>query len=141
MVADQEFTGRIAVVTGGARGIGRACAELLSRQGASVVIVDRLTEESEVTALAINESGGRAAAVSGDLGRVSEISRTMGEAVRLFDGVDILVNNAGVSSECPTNALTEAQWDHVMAINFKAVFFVSQALLPVMVQRGGWCDS
>jgi len=96
-----------------------------------------LRREAEATAQAIGEAGASATAISGDLGQISEIPRIMAEAVQCFGGVDVLVNNAGVSSALSTAELTEEHWDYVMAINFKAVFFVSQALLPVMIRRGG----
>jgi 3-oxoacyl-[acyl-carrier protein] reductase len=135
--AGLALSGRVALVTGGARGIGRACAEKLSQDGASVVVVDRLGQEAEASARTINNSGGRAVALSADLAQVGEIVRVVEQAVRVFGGIDALVNNAGITSETSTEELTEEHWDHVMAINLKTVFFVSQAVLPIMVRRGG----
>jgi len=128
---------RVAIVTGGARGIGLACAMELSRAGAAVVITDRLNREGEVAARAIQAQGGRAAFLSADLSRMSEIPGIVQQAGAAFGRIDILVNNAGILSEVPTEALTEEQWDHLMAINLKAVFFVTQAVLPWMVRHGG----
>lgn len=128
---------RVALVTGGARGIGLACATGLSRAGAAVVIADRLDREGEAAARTIQAQGGRAAFVTGDLSRTSEIPAIVQEAGAAFGQIDILVNNAGILSEVPTETLTEEEWDHLMAINLKAVFFVTQAVLPWMVRRGG----
>ena len=136
-MAAQTIAGRVALVTGGARGIGLACATGLSRAGAAVVITDRLDREGEAAARAIGAGGGKAAFVHADLSRTPEIARAVEEAGRAFGRLDILVNNAGIISEVPSEALTEEQWDRLMAINLKAVFFVSQAVLPWMVRQGG----
>jgi len=136
-MAAQTIAGRVALVTGGARGIGLACAAGLSRAGAAVVITDRLNTEGEAAARTIAAGGGRAAFVAADLSRTPEIARAVEEAGRTFGRLDILVNNAGILSEVPSEALTEEQWDRLMSINLKAVFFVSQAVLPWMVRQGG----
>ena len=136
-MAGQTLAGRVALVTGGARGIGLACATGLSRAGAAVVITDRLDREGEAAAQAIAAGGGKAAFVAADLSRTPEIARVVEEAGRAFGRLDILVNNAGILSEVPSEALTEEQWDRLMSINLKAVFFVSQAVLPWMVRQGG----
>ena len=128
---------RVALVTGGARGIGLACARGLARCGAAVVIADRLDKEGEAAARAIQAEGGRAAFLAADLSRTAEIPRTVQDAGAAFGRIDILVNNAGILSEVPTDTLTEGQWDRLMAINLKAVFFVTQAVLPWMVRQGG----
>jgi len=137
MSSESPFAGKVALVTGGARGIGRACAEGFSRGGAAVVIADRLGPEAEATARAIQGAGGKAAAVSVDLSEMREIPRAVKDAAAAFGRIDVLVNNAGVLTEAPTPEVTEAQWDRLMTINLKAVFFVSQAVLPIMVRRGG----
>jgi 3-oxoacyl-[acyl-carrier protein] reductase len=136
-VAALVLADRVALVTGGARGIGLACATGLSRAGAAVVIADRLDREGEAAARAMQAPGGRAAFLAADLSRTSEIPRIVQEAGTAFGRIDILVNNAGILSEVPTETLSEEQWDHLMAINLKAVFFVTQAVLPWMVRHGG----
>jgi NAD(P)-dependent dehydrogenase (short-subunit alcohol dehydrogenase family) len=124
-MAAQTLAGRVALVTGGARGIGLACATGLSRAGAAVVITDRLDREGKAAAHAIAAGGGKAAFVAADLSRTPEIGRVVEEAGRAFGRLDILVNNAGILSEVPSDALTEEQWDRLMSVNLKAVFFVS----------------
>ena len=136
-MAGQSLAGRVALVTGGARGIGLACATGLSRAGASVVITDRLDREGEAAARALSAGGGKAAFVAADLSRTPEIAPLVEKAGRAFGRLDILVNNAGIISEVPSESLTEDQWDRLMSINLKAVFFVSQAVLPWMVRQGG----
>lgn len=128
--------GQVALITGAARGIGRACAEALSRAGAAVVVADLLAREAEEAAAAIRGSGGRAVAVIGDVTRAADVRRMVEAALQSFGTIDILVNNAGILSETPTEDLTEDQWDRLLAVNLKAVVFVSQAVLPVMVRSG-----
>jgi 3-oxoacyl-[acyl-carrier protein] reductase len=128
---------RVALVTGGARGIGRACATGLSGAGAAILVVDRLAQEAESVVRTIAESGGKAHALAADLSQTRHIAEIVEEAARVFGRIDILVNNAGILSEVPTEALTEEQWDRVMAINFKAVFFTTQAVVPWMIRGGG----
>ena len=137
MGGSQPLADRVALVTGGARGIGLACARELSRAGAAVVIADVLAQEAEAAVRSIVEGRGRAAAVPADLSRTREIPRIVGQPAGVFGRLDILVNNAGILSEVPTEALTEEQWDRLMSINLKAVFFVAQAALPWMVRQGG----
>jgi NAD(P)-dependent dehydrogenase (short-subunit alcohol dehydrogenase family) len=136
MGAELPLAGQVALVTGGARGIGRACAEGLSLSGAAVVILDRLVEEGRETAQAIQKTGGRAAALRADLSKMPEIPRTVKEAATAFGRIDILINNAGIYSEVPTSELTEDQWDRVMTVNLKAMIFMTQAVLPWMARQG-----
>jgi 3-oxoacyl-[acyl-carrier protein] reductase len=128
---------RVALVTGGARGIGRACATGLSAAGAAILVVDRLAQEAEAVVRTIVESGAKAHSLAADLSQTRHIAEIVEEAARVFGRIDILVNNAGISSEVPTETLTEEQWDRVMAINFKAVFFTTQAAVPWMIRGGG----
>jgi 3-oxoacyl-[acyl-carrier protein] reductase len=136
VAAPQLLRDRVALVTGGARGIGLACATELSRAGAVVIIVDRLAREAEAAASAIIAAGGKAAAVTADLAQTPDVPRLVHEAAGRYGRIDILVNNAGVLNRTPTEELTEEQWDRLMAINLKAVFFLTQAVLPVMVRQG-----
>jgi len=136
MRLEDLLAGQVALVTGGARGIGKACAEELSTAGAAVVILDRLVKESLNTAQSIVQAGGRAAAFHVDLSNVKGIPAAVKRAEQAFGRVDILVNNAGISTDLPTDQITEEQWDRLMMINLKAVFFVTQSVLPIMVRQG-----
>jgi 3-oxoacyl-[acyl-carrier protein] reductase len=135
--ASDMLGGRVALVTGAARGIGLACATELSRAGATVIIVDRLAQEGEAAATGIVNAGGRAAFVAGDLARTREILPLVDGIVGRHGRIDVLVNNAGIFNQTATEVLSEDQWDRLMAINLKAVFFLTQAVLPVMVRQGG----
>ncbi len=137
VAGSQALRDRVALVTGGARGIGLACATELSRAGAAVVIADLLAQEGDTAARTIVGTGGRAAALTADLSRTREIPGLVRKAADRFGRIDILVNNAGILNQTATEALTEDQWDRLMAINLKAVFFLTQAVLPLMVQQGG----
>jgi NAD(P)-dependent dehydrogenase (short-subunit alcohol dehydrogenase family) len=133
-----ELQGRVAIVTGGGRGIGRATALELARLGADVVIAELDRSSGERTAAEVERLGRRALALPTDvtaraaLGTMAE--RTRGELGR----IDILVNNAGIYRAAAPLDVTEEHWDAVMDINARAVFFASQAVLPAMIaQRGG----
>jgi len=136
MRLEDLLAGQVALVTGGARGIGQACAQELSRAGAAVVILDRLADQSTNTAQTIVASGGRAVAINVDLSNATEIPAAVIKAEQAFGRIDILVNNAGISTDAVTEQITEEQWDRTMAINLKAVFFVTQSVLPIMVRQG-----
>lgn len=132
-----ELTGQVAIVTGGARGIGAACATALSREGAAIVILDRLQAEGEAIAETIIGRGGRAAALAVDLSKAHQIPDVITRCAQIFGRVDILVNNAGISSDVATESITVEQWDVAMAVNLRAAFFVTQAILPMLVSQGG----
>lgn len=138
MTSGQPLAGRVALVTGGARGIGLACAQGLSAAGAAVVIVDRLAEEAHAAARSIADGGNRAVPIVADLAKIQEIPRTVTAAAEAYGRIDVLVNNAGILNQTAPEALTEDQWDRLMSINLKAVFFVTQAVIPQMLrQRSG----
>ena len=125
--------GKVALVTGSTSGIGLAIAKALAGEGAKLMINgfgDPTEIERECNELGAIHDGA-------DMSKPNEIERMMERCASELGGPDILVNNAGILSETPTDRLTEAQWDHLMAVNLKAVVFVSQAVLPTMVRRGG----
>ncbi len=127
------LAGKVAVVTGAARGIGRACAMGLAAAGASVVIVDRLAEPASETA---RDIGARATWLHADLTDTPSLKAVAKAAEAAFGRIDILVNNAGVSTETPTLDIDAAQWDLTMQVNLKTVFFTTQAFLPEMLRQG-----
>ncbi|GAA2977371.1 MULTISPECIES: SDR family NAD(P)-dependent oxidoreductase [Streptomyces] len=131
-----SLDGRVAVVTGGSSGIGRAITEALARAGASVVVVARREAELTRTVDALTAQGCRAAWVSADLATTEGV-RTAGEqAAAAFGEPDILVNCAGVNLRPPMGELDEDVWDTTMAVNLKAPYLLGRRFGPGMAERG-----
>jgi len=131
-----RFDGRVAVVTGGGRGMGRAVSLRLGREGARVVVAELVPEHGEEVAREIVAAGGQAAAVPTDVSHLGAIEHLFNTTEKRFGGCDILVNNAGIGVARKTVDYTEADWDRQMAVNVKAVFFCSQAAVRQMVPKG-----
>jgi 2-hydroxycyclohexanecarboxyl-CoA dehydrogenase len=131
-----ELTGRSAVVTGGARGIGRAIVQALAEGGADVIIADMRCQEAEQTALEISKATGRRVEqVCTDVTKLEDLERLRDEAIRRMGKIDLLVNNAGWDRLMPFLKTTPELWDKVIAINFRGVIHSCYALLPHMVER------
>jgi NAD(P)-dependent dehydrogenase (short-subunit alcohol dehydrogenase family) len=134
-----ELAGQAALVTGAGRGIGRATALELARLGADVVIADLDRDGAERTSADVKTLGRRALAMPVDVTRMTDL-RTMVERARGELGrIDILVNNAGIYRAAAPLDVTEEHWDAVLGINARAVFFASQAVLPVMIAQKRGC--
>jgi NAD(P)-dependent dehydrogenase (short-subunit alcohol dehydrogenase family) len=131
-----SLDGRVALVTGGSAGIGRAIAGALAHAGASVVIVARKEPELAATVDALVADGCRAAWVSGDLGSRDGVRAAAEEAVRAFGEPDILVNCAGVNLRPPMGELSEDVWDTTMAVNLEAPYLLGRRFGPGMAERG-----
>jgi len=132
---DGLLTGQTALVTGGGRGIGRATALYLARAGANVCLSDLDQPGAERVAAEARDLGRRAIAVGGDVGRDADRRAMLAAAERELGPVDVLVNNAGIMQVVDLFEMTETDWDRMLAINAKAVFFMSQLVLPGMVAR------
>jgi len=131
-----ELTGRVALVTGGSRGIGRAIAISLAEAGAAVGVNYReKTAEAEAAAEAIRAKGGKALAIRADVSQAAEVSRMVAEVERALGPVDVLVNNAGVGLVRSVDDLTEADFDTTIAVNLKSVFLCTQAVVGGMRAR------
>lgn len=129
-----ELQGRVALVTGAGRGIGRAVAVRLAREGAQVIVNDLDVHAAEDTAKELRG----AVPVSADVADRAAVHRLIHEVTTRFGRIDILVNNAGVFSSAPISRMTEAEWDRVIAVNLKSVFLCSQAVMDLMKrQRSG----
>ena len=129
---------KVALVTGAARGLGRACAIALAHAGADVVLGYRDARADGGTTEAIRALGRRALPLQMDVTRGAEIEAAVAEAERTFGRIDILVNNAGIGPPNPAEAVTEADFDRTLDVNLKGTFFVSQAVGRLMIrQRGG----
>jgi len=130
------MTERVALVTGGARGIGRAICLELARDGRSVAVADVLTDEAAETAAAIEGNGGRAVALELDVTDSGSVVEGVRRAEATLGPVEIVVNNAGWDELQPFLETGEAFWDRVIEINFKGCLRVTRAVLPGMVERG-----
>src|SRR5947207_14994097 len=126
-----QLDGRIVLITGAARGIGAASARRLARDGARVVLAD--LDGNAVEKLAA-ELGG--AALPADVTRAADVARMVEDVYRRFGRLDVLFNNAGVIRVQPLLDVTEDEWDRVMAVNLRAVFFVLQAASRRMLDQG-----
>jgi 3-oxoacyl-[acyl-carrier protein] reductase len=130
-----DLTGRVALVTGGARGIGRAIAMALARAGADVACAD--LRPADGTAEAVRRLGRRAAAVRVDVSRAADVRRMVQTCVRRLGGLHILVNNAGIAHRGSLEATREETWDRVVDVILKGSFLCCQAAVPVMRRAGG----
>jgi NAD(P)-dependent dehydrogenase (short-subunit alcohol dehydrogenase family) len=131
-----SLTGRVALVTGASSGIGRAIAQALAEAGASVVLVARREPELAATREAITSAGGRAEALSCDLADRDAIDTCARASPRFFGPPDIVVNSAGVNIRKPMLEITPDDWDRTLRLNLDAPFFLSQQLVPAMLERG-----
>lgn len=128
--------GRVALVTGAALGIGRACAKMLAAEGASVIATDVLDDDGQALVDEICMSGGKAGYWHLDVSQEDHVRQVVDLAVKRFGPIDILVNNAGISgADKPTHELTEDEWDQVMGVNVKGVFLCTKHVLPHMISR------
>ncbi len=127
---------RTALVTGGARGIGRAIALALAEDGRAVAVGDVLVEEAEETAAAVAKLGGRALAVRLDVTDSASVTEAVEHTREALGAVEVLVNNAGWDEMRPFVDTDEAFWDRVIEINFKGCLRTTRAVLPDMVERG-----
>jgi acetoin reductase-like protein len=129
------LTGKTAIVTGAARGIGKAISLALAGEGAAVVVVDLNAEGAEQTAAEIRQAGFSAHGIQADVTKKSSVDRLVQEAISRTGRIDILVNNAGVVSNTPVLDLAEEEWDRTLAVNLKAVFLCSQSAAQEMSKR------
>jgi 2-hydroxycyclohexanecarboxyl-CoA dehydrogenase len=130
-----KLKGKTALVTGGGRGIGRAIALALAREGADVAVLDVLAENAEGVRKEIEALGVRGLALSADLTRRPEVNRAVEEAIARFGQLDVVVNNAGWDKMELFLDSEEETWDKTIAINFKGALYVCKAALPHMVAR------
>jgi NAD(P)-dependent dehydrogenase (short-subunit alcohol dehydrogenase family) len=129
---------KVAVVTGGSVGIGKACVERLAEQGAAVAVFDVLDDQGRELAAQLESRGRKAAYWHVDVSNERQVADAIGEAVARFGGLHVLVNNAGISgANKPTHELTEAEWDRVQAVNVKGVFFCTKHAIPHLKRAGG----
>ncbi len=134
-----DLSGRVAIVTGGSRGIGRATAERLAASGATVVVNYRgNAAAAEATVTAITAAGGKALAVQGDVSQPADVEQLVKTTLEQFGRIDILVNNAGITRDNLLLRMKESDFDEVIATNLRGVFLCTRAVLrPMTKQRFG----
>jgi NAD(P)-dependent dehydrogenase (short-subunit alcohol dehydrogenase family) len=133
-----QLEGKVALVTGSGRGLGRACAQIFAREGASVVVVDLNEENGAETVRLIEDAGGRAVFVQADVGKSAEIQRMVRTAVETFGGLDCAINNAVCNiGRTPLADITEEDWNRAQAVNITGVFLCMKYEIQAMLERGG----
>jgi NAD(P)-dependent dehydrogenase (short-subunit alcohol dehydrogenase family) len=131
--------GKVIIVTGGATGIGRGIAQVLAREGASVVIAGRNAERGQEAEAGIRAEGFPALYVKTDITREEDCRALVAAAVAEYGHLDGLVNNAGVFPRGRLEETTEEMWDHIFAVNLKGVFFCCKHAVPELRRAGGGC--
>lgn len=132
-----DFTGKVALVTGGSRGLGLQMVRAFAERGADVIIVSRKLDACEAVAAEVRGMGRRALALSAHLGRWNEIDRLVDEVYAAFGRVDILVNNAGMGPREPSHLTPEALFDAVLNLNFKGPFHLAALIAKRMADGDG----
>ena len=132
-----RLKGKVAIVTGGGSGIGRAIALALAGEGAQVAVLGRRREPLDDVVKKAAAAGGEARAVTADVAREGETRSAVNETENAFGRIDILVNNAGALSVSTVDSISEEEWDRVMATNLKGPFLMSRSVLPAMRRAGG----
>jgi NAD(P)-dependent dehydrogenase (short-subunit alcohol dehydrogenase family) len=132
-----QLSGKVALITGGASGIGRAAALLFAREGAAVALADLNIDGGQRVVDQISKSGGRAFFEGIDVTRVADCQRLVERAIREFGRIDILFNNAGIIRRATVLDLSEDDWDRVMAVNVKSIYLLSREVITHMQKAGG----
>jgi 3-oxoacyl-[acyl-carrier protein] reductase len=133
---NQELNDQVAIVTGGAQGIGRAIGETLARDGATVIVADLDMEAAMATTRAINDTGARAVAAQVDVSDEASVKNLYARVLGVAKRVDILVNNAGICRMIPILDIEVAEWDRIMAVNLRGTFLMSREAFRHMKERG-----
>lgn len=130
-----DLSGRVAMVTGSGRGIGRGIAMVLASHGADLVISDINPDSAGEASEEIRSLGRKSIAVAGDVSKKADVERLVGEAEGAFGRVDILVNNAGITRDGLIERMPEEDWDAVLNVNLKSFYLAIQAVTPLMVRN------
>ena len=138
MSCEKRLEGKVAIVTGGARGIGRAISARLAAEGAKLAIVDILLDVAEATAAEFRAQGIDAKAYAANVAKFEDAEATVAAVVKDFGKLDILVNNAGITKDNLMLRMSESEWDAVIAVNLKGTFnFTKAAIRPMMKAKAG----
>jgi NAD(P)-dependent dehydrogenase (short-subunit alcohol dehydrogenase family) len=132
-----ELEGKIALVTGAGRGMGKAIALTFAREGADVAVNDINLDNAEATASEVRALGRRSMAIRADVSKPNEVNQMVERVIREWGGIDILVNNAGIGNARMVEDMTESEWHNVIGVNLDGTFYCSKAVLETMKSRGG----
>jgi NAD(P)-dependent dehydrogenase (short-subunit alcohol dehydrogenase family) len=128
--------GKVAIVTGGGRGLGEAICRMLGEAGAIAIVADIQKDLAEKVSLKIQEEGGKAQALQLDVTDAEQVEVAVREIAAQYGQLDILINNAGIDVTLPVDELTVQDWNRIMAVNLNGPFIMSKAVLPYMKQQG-----
>jgi NAD(P)-dependent dehydrogenase (short-subunit alcohol dehydrogenase family) len=131
-----SLKGKVAMVTGGASGIGRAITIWLAEMGAAVAVLDKNADGAEETASLIQRSGGQAFFISCDVSSAAQCRDAVERAIAVYGRIDILCNNAGITVRKDVVALEEEEWDAVLDVTLKSVYLMSREVIPHMIRQG-----
>jgi acetoin reductase-like protein len=132
-----DLSGKVALVTGAGRGIGRAISLRLAREGADLAAVDLALDAAEEVAAEARKLGRRALALRCDVTSAAEVDSTVAAALEALGRIDLLVNNAGIQIVAPLLETTEEQWDALFDVNVKSYWLCARAVVPAMIRQGG----
>jgi len=132
-----KLEGKIALITGGGSGIGRATALAFAAEGANVAVADRAEANARTAAEEITRRGGEAAAIRADVAKAADAERMVRDTVGRFGRLDILYNNAGIGFARRTHLMTEEEWDRTIDVDLKGVFLGCKYALPELMKHGG----
>ena len=130
-----SLAGKVAIVTGGSRGIGRLIAQRLAQEGTSVVIAGRTLGDLEAAAEDISGNGGKVIAVQTDVSNEKSVHRLLSKTLTEFGTIDILINNAGQYIEKPVTEMSLSDWDSIIGTNLTGPFLLARAVLPEMIEK------
>ncbi len=142
MEREPKLDGKVAIVTGAGSsgpgfGTGKAISVCFAREGAKLLLVDQFEDRAKETLALVEDEGAEGTIVTLDLAEITSAQRVVDEAVAAFGGVDILVNNAAIASSTNILDTTPELFDQIVAVNLRAPFMLTKAVLPVMIERGG----
>lgn len=136
-MGNRELEGRVAIITGAAKGIGEATARLFAQEGVRLVAVDRDAAKLESVAAALREQGAEVATQVGDVAEPQTAEAAVRAAEETYGCLDILVNNAGIAFMATVLETTPEDWDRVLGTNLKSIYLFSRAAIPIMKRQGG----
>lgn len=131
-----SLQGKVAIVTGGGRGLGQAICQMLGEAGAITIVADIQNDLAEKVSQDIQQEGGKAQALQLDVSNAEQVESAIGQIVNQYGHLDILINNAGIDVTLPVDELTVQDWERIMAVNLNGPFIMSKTVIPYMKNQG-----